>query len=213
MRYLMVFFILSPCLLDAQTVIESIIGNLKFVTEIPYACEIIQIDNEPIQKDTFIYNIGCGDKLFWDAVKLKDLAIPYLIEQLDNLEETEASFPYQGGQCKVADISYIVLQEIIHGIPTAQLLNVNPKDFDCGYCYYYLTLRDKENRIRFKRAVSEWYLQNKDYMIWISENKYETCDCSGKHPSDGFYLIKKLTKSTNAQQALCSIARLSFKRH
>ena len=25
-------------------------------------------------------------------------------------------------------------------IPTAELLNVNPEDYDCGYCYYHITL-------------------------------------------------------------------------
>ncbi len=191
MKYLVVYLILFPYLLNAQIDIKTKIDSLKYVSEIPYACEIIQIGDKPIQKDTFIYNIGCGDKLFWDAVRLKDLAIPYLIEQLDNLEETQASFPYQGGQCKVADVSYIVLQEIIHGIPTAQLLNVNPKEFDCGYCYYHLTLQDKNNRIKFKKQITDWYQTNKDNMVWIPENEFGTCDCSGKHPNGGFYMIKK----------------------
>lgn len=191
MKYLVICLIFFPYLLNAQIDFKIKIDSLRYVKEIPYACEIIQIDNNPIQKDTFIYNIGCGDKLFWDAVRLKDLAISYLIEQLDNLEETKASFPFQGGQCKIADVSYIVLQEIIHEIPTAQLLNVNPKYFNCGYSYYHITLKDKENRIKFKKAVSNWYQNNKDKMVWIPENKFGTCECSGKHPSGGFYMVRK----------------------
>jgi len=109
---------------------------------------------------------------------------------LDNSDLTLASFPNQGGQCKVSDVSYIVLQEIIHGIPTAQLLNVNPDDFDCGYCYYHLTLSDEKNRLKFKDAFLKWYKENKDKLIWVSDNKYETCDCSGKHPSRGHFEIK-----------------------
>jgi hypothetical protein len=191
MKLSSIILILFPCFAFSQINIKDKIDSLKYVSEIPYECEIIQIINNKFPTDTFIYNIGCGDKLFWDAVKLKDKAIPNLIEQLDNIKETPASFPFQGGQCKVADISYIVLQEIIHGIPTAQLLNVNPKDFDCGYCYYYLTLMDKENRVKFKLAVLNWYFENKDQLIWVRNDKYETCDCNGKHPNGGHFEIKK----------------------
>ena len=191
MRFAITILICIPWITSAQSNIKSKIDSLKFVSEIPYECEIIQNGDNSFKNDTFIYSIGCGDRLFWDVVKLKVSAIPYLLEQLDNLEETPTSFPYQGGQCKVADIAYVILEEIVHGLPTAKLLNVNPNNFDCGYCYYYLTLREKENRIKFKKAVSDWYAENKENLFWVSNNKYMTCDCSGKHPSGGHYEIKK----------------------
>ncbi|MEA3495962.1 MAG: hypothetical protein U9R42_08000 [Bacteroidota bacterium] len=189
MRFLTLILILFTHITIAQISIKSTIDSLKFVSEIPYACEIhpeIYVKN----KDTFMYNIGCGDKLFWNAVKLKEKGILSLIDQLDNLEYTLASFPYQGGQCKVADVAYIVLQEIIHGIPTAELLNVNPNDYDCGYCYYHIALEKKSNRKKFKRSVKRWYKTNKMNLIWISENKFMTCECNGKHPAGGYYKLK-----------------------
>lgn len=191
MRYTIMMLLFFPSLGIAQKDIISKIDSLKFVSKIPYICEIIYDGDSNLKEDSFPYSFGCGDKIFWNAVQLKGSAILYLIEELDNLGETPASFPNQGGQCHVADIAYIVLEEIVHGIPTAALLDVDPDDFDCGYCYYHLTLADKKNRKKFKKAVYDWYQENKQYMIWVSNNQFGTCDCSGKHPNGGHYEIKK----------------------
>ena len=191
MKQLTLILFLIPCLIFAQVDIKNQIDSLKFVTEVPYAGEIM-IDKENLSNsDTFVYNIGCGDRFLWDVVKLKEKAIPYLLELLDDTRETPASFPYQGGQCTVGKIAYIALQEIIHGIPTAKLLNVNPEDFDCGNCYYHITLDKRKNRKKFKKAVKQWYEQNKVNLVWINRPGFGTCDCSGKHPNGGHFELKK----------------------
>lgn len=174
-----------PLLTFAQTDIKTQIDSLKFATEVPYGCE------SPVGTENFIYNIGCGDIFLWNVVKLKDKAIPYLLELLDDATEIPASFPYQGGQCTVGKIAFIALQEIIHGIPTAELLKVNPEDYDCGSCYYHIALSKKKNRAQFKKAVKEWYEQNKVNLVWTNVPSYATCDCSGKHPSGGHFELKK----------------------
>lgn len=189
MRLLTLILILVSNSAIAQTAIKKTIDSLRYVSEIPYACETPPEIYEQ-NKDTFLFNIGCGDKLFWDAVKLKEQGIHYLIEQLDNVEKTIASFPYQGGQCKVADVAWIALQEIIHGLPTAELLNINPNDYDCGYCYYHITLEKKSNRKKFRKSVKEWYERNEENLIWVSKDNYMTCECTGKHPNGGYYELK-----------------------
>lgn len=96
MKYLTLILILISNGVIAQPEIKKTIDSLKYVSEIPYACGIPPEIYEQ-NRDTFMFNIGCGDKLFWDAVKLKQKGVPYLIEQLDNVDEKYASFPYQGG--------------------------------------------------------------------------------------------------------------------
>ena len=175
----------------AQTDIKRQIDSLKFVTEVPYACEIVIDRKHASYADTFLYNNGCGDRLLWNVVKLKENAIPYLLELLENTTETPASFPYQGGRCTVGKIAFIALEEIIHGIPTADLLKVNPADYDCGDCYYHIALSKKKKRAQFKKAVKQWFDQNKHKLVWTNSPAFATCECSGKHPSGGHFELKK----------------------
>lgn len=182
-------FLFSPFIMQAQNQVQRQVDSLKFVTEIPYICHY-RFSDEINGPDINPFALGCGDKLLWKVVMLKEKAISCLIEELDNMEETPASFPLQGGQCKVADVAYIALQEIIHGIPTAELLNVNPDNYDCGYCYYHYNLNKKNQRKKFKKAVAEWYNHNKDKLVWVNKEGFSTCDCSGPHPNGGYYIIE-----------------------
>ena len=112
MKQLTLILFLIPCLTFAQVDIKKQIDSLKFVTEVPYAGEIM-IDKENLSNsDTFVYNIGCGDRFLWDVVKLKEKAIPYLLELLDDTRETPASFPYQeigGSVLRMKVLYYIYL--------------------------------------------------------------------------------------------------------
>ncbi len=191
MKQLTLLLLLLPCLTFAQADIKNQIDSLKFVTEVPYAGEIMINKENLYNADTFVYNIGCGDRFLWNVVKLKEKAIPYLLELLDDTTETPASFPYSGGQCTVGKIAFIALEEIIHGIPTADLLKVNPADYDCGICYYHIALSKKKNRVQFKKAVKQWYEQNKVNLVWTNRPGFATCECSGKHPSGGHFELKK----------------------
>lgn len=117
-----ILLITFPLLTFAQTDIKKQIDSLIFSTEVPYT--ELQMYNK--SSDSILYTRGCGDQYLWNVIKLKEKAIPYLIELIDNTKETPASFPYQGGQCTLGKMAFIALQEIIHGIPTAELLQVNP---------------------------------------------------------------------------------------
>jgi len=39
---------------------KKLIDSLRFVTEMPYACEILLDKSAPYNRDTLIFNIGCG---------------------------------------------------------------------------------------------------------------------------------------------------------
>lgn len=193
-RTLTTALLVSVCFLcNAQSdFIKTTIDNLRFVKDMPYICEIVWSKNIPSTKNTFIYDTGCGDKIFWDVVRLKDKAIPYLIAKLNDSTEVEASVPNTGGQYAVGDVAYVALEEIIKGIPTYELLAVKFDEHGCGECAYYNHLRKSiHNREKFKKAVSKWFDKNKLNLVWIVSNEFSTCDCSGKHPNGGHYEIKK----------------------
>jgi len=160
---------------ELQEVVMQI-DSLKFVTEMPYICE----------------NGICGDNLYWEAVRLGKSGIELLIDKLDDTTTTQANIILFGGNYTTADIAFVVLNEIIHDIPTFELLGVPFDQNGCGYCSYWQHLnKDYKNRLEFKRAVKDWYHKNKDNLTWIKNNDFVTCDCRGQHPNRGHYELKK----------------------
>ena len=172
---------------------KKLIDSLRFVTEMPYACEVILDSKVSYNRDSMIYNIGCGDRFFWQVVKGKQEIIPLLLDRLDDTTQTIAPVPYFGGQYTVADIVYTALQEIIKDIPTFELLKINMDTSGCGYCSYWKYLRkDIKNREKFKFAVRNWYQKNKANLFWVTSNKVLTFDiCSFNHPNRGHFEVKK----------------------
>lgn len=160
--------------LELQEVIKQV-DSLKFVKEMPCICEIE----------------NCGDKLYWEVVKLGISGFELLIDKLDDTTSTTANVVLFGGNYTIADIAFSALSEIIHDIPTFELLGVPFDNEGCGYCSYWQHLnKDFENRKNFKEAVRIWYHRNKDNLVWIKSNEFSTCDCKGKHPNGGHYLLK-----------------------
>ena len=144
-----------------------------------------------ICRDT-IDNFGCGQTAFWTVVMEKERIIPYLIEKLDDTTRTEAIVPNIGGNWTVSDIAYSALREIIKGIPTFDLLGVPFDKNGCGDCSYWFYLReDMKNRQNFKVKVNNWYLVNKEKLVWVESDRVLTCDCAFRHPNGGHFEIKK----------------------
>jgi hypothetical protein len=171
--------------LELQEVITQI-DSLKFVKEMPYNCgDYVETNKRnPL-------TIGCGDELYWNSVKLNGNVIELLIDKLDDSTTTNAPVPFFGYNYTVADIAYTALQEIIHDIPTFDLLGVPFDKEDCGYCSYWQHLnKDFSNRQKFKETVKNWYHKNKDHLVWVEGNNFATCDCNGEHPNGGHYELK-----------------------
>ena len=157
-----------------QEIIRQV-DSLKFVEQMPYICE----------------NGICGDDFYWEVVKLSHNVIELLIDKLNDTTSTVAKAALFGYNYTVADIAFAALTEIIHDIPTFELLGV-PFDTDgCGYCSYWQHLNENfANRQEFKFAVRKWYHKNKNNLTWVKSNIFATCDCRGKHPNDGHYKLK-----------------------
>ncbi len=172
-----------PFTLLGQDEIKHQIDSLQYVKDMPYICRGNVENNE--------LSVGCGNKIFWDVVKQKEKAIPSLLEKLSDSTMTEANAPNFGYFHTVADIAYVALREIIHGIPTFELLGVEFDQEGCGYCAYWQHLnKDYQNRKNFKIAIQSWYNSNKDNLIWIESSSFSSCDCSGTHPNRGHYKLK-----------------------
>lgn len=160
--------------LELKEVIQQV-DSLKFAKEMPYICE------------TGL----CGDNLYWNTVRLGNSCIELLIDKLDDTTSTSVNVVLFGGNYTVADIAFKALSEIIHNIPTFELLGV-PFDKDgCGYCSYWRHLnKDFTKRQKFKEAVNNWYHKNKNNLVWVKSNDFSTCDCKGNHPNGGHYKLK-----------------------
>lgn len=162
------------------------VDSLRFIKEMPFDCEDKYYVNErhPL-------SIGCGDELYWNVVKLNENIIELLIDQLNDTTTTESIVPLFGYYYTTADIAFTALQEIIHKIPTFDLLEIEFDKEGCGYCSYWQHLnKSYENREKFKSAVKQWYHYNKDNFIWVESNSFETCICNGQHPNGGHYELK-----------------------
>lgn len=134
---------------------------------------------------------GNGDEIFWKVVQQKQTIVPTLISLLTDTTESQAYVPNFGGQYTVADIAYDALCEIIHGIPTFELLGVKFDDDGCGYCTYWNYLRsDIKNRKNFQTKVNAWYKTNKKKLVWVNSNEFEICDCATPHPNAGHFALK-----------------------
>jgi hypothetical protein len=183
---------LSSSLLTQRN-LHKLTDSLKFITEVPYSCELHTHNAVQQSPEKLIYNIGCGDRYFWQVVQGKQEIIPYLIDKLADTTITYAPVPYFGGHYTVADVAYRVLQEIIKDIPTFALLGVEFDTTGCGYCAYWNYLRANfRNRVKFKKAVSKWYHQSRKNLVWIESRKLLTVDNSGfNHPNGGYFIVKK----------------------
>lgn len=159
---------------ELQEVINQV-DSLKFVKEMPYICE------------TGI----CGDNLYWETVKLRESGVELLIDKLDDTTSTHANVVLFGANYTVADIAFSALREIIHNIPTYELLGVPFDNDGCGDCSYWQHLNyNLSNRQKFKEAVWNWYHKNKEKLIWVESNNFATCECKEQHPNGGHFELK-----------------------
>lgn len=171
--------------------LQLMTDSLRFVTDVPYICRDSVYTN---------YTVGCGDRIFWKVVKLGKDVVPYLINQLDDTTQTLAEVPNFGGYYTVADVAYVAMQEIIAGIPTFDLMEIEFDSLGCGYCAYWNHLRaDISNRKHFQREVRKW--EKTLGGRWIDSDSVLTCDCAFRHPNSGHY-IREYTLYNNNESGI-----------
>jgi hypothetical protein len=170
---------------ELQEVINQV-DSLKYVVEMPFICPTGIEDNK--------MSSGCGDDFFWNVVSLKQNVIELLIDKLDDTTVTQSFVPMYGYYFTVADLAFWVLVEIVRDIPKFKLMGVK-EDKSGEYAstdrpYWDFVNKGLKNRQKFKVAVKNWYHKNKDNLVWVESNIFSSCDCSGKHPNGGHYILK-----------------------
>ena len=174
-----------PLISFGQGQITNQIDSLQFIDDMPYICRGNVENNSNL-------NVGCGDKTFWNIVKQKEKAIPFLLNKLNETTMTKAIVPNFGYNYRVADIAYTALSEIVHGIPTFKLLGIEFDKEGCGYCAYWENLNENyQHRIDFRLATQNWYKSNKNKLVWVVSDSFSSCDCSNSHPNHGHYELKE----------------------
>jgi hypothetical protein len=178
MKIFLLILTIAPLFTSAQISTYQNIDSLKYVSAMP-------IMNEGNGESS------CGDKIFWNVVRKKEAAIPFLIRKLSDTTTTKAPVTYFGGNWTVADVAYNALEEIVNGIPTFELMKRKFDKKGCGYCVYWNHLRGSyNNRIKFQLAVKKWFKKNQHNFVWVSSDKYLTCECAGKHPNGGHFELR-----------------------
>ena len=157
---------------------KGLIDSMKFVTLMPHCLDDEQPDSNSI---------------YWKVVKLKLEVVDELIEIIDDTTETKAIVRWFGGHWTVGDISYNAIEEIIHGIPTFDLLGIK-YDENIGYSSYWFFVRsDIRNRQLFKEKLKKWYKKNKANLVWIT-SEWNVSECFYHNPNNGYYESKSEEK-------------------
>jgi hypothetical protein len=177
MKILTYILILIPALTFSQTDNKTLVDSILYVDKVPHC-----LDAVTEQLDT--------NGIFWKIVKMKDKAIPFLLDKIDDTTTTNAIVRHFGGYYTVGDLAYVTLQEIIHNIPTFELLGVPFDTNGCGYCAYWQHLSDFTNRQKFKIALKNWYDQNQLNLLW-TEYKWKGEECFYRNPNNGYYDFRK----------------------
>lgn len=162
--------------------------NLTTKVEIKISKDPIGVEDiKSIKSVPYIAN--CTDIIFWKLVKEGKRNIPDLIKKLtDETILEDVYVPMFGGKYTVADVSLVILNEKIKGIPIFDLIN---KKFskECGYCIYWYFVREKKsNRILLQKNLKKWYKENEKKLVWIKSQNALTGDCFS--PANGHYEIK-----------------------
>lgn len=192
-------FTMSAVLLSASSLLFAQAGKKEFreilrkVADAPYTCEYLIIDEIPgVSTDTFIFNTGCGDSLFWNIVKTKDKGIMPLISLLDCRELSAAPVPYCGNNYTVGVLAYMALSEIINGLPSiSESLPPGSEEEGTAWCGCLQVMRQDPAKVKiFKKTIARWYRKNRKELVWVYSDSFSTLDaCSFNHPNKGHYEI------------------------
>jgi hypothetical protein len=148
-------------------------SKLADITEMPYIPEL------------------SGDIRYWEIVTKGLNAVPCLIELLSDTMDTCIPIPNFGDNYKIGDIAHSALQDIIHGIPIADIIPVN--DTVGGYWIYLNYTTDYTNRISYQKKLEKWYQNNHALLLWKEDTRiYRTSTnwpLQNRHPAGGYYII------------------------
>lgn len=165
--------------------------------------QILAQQDKKIGIDTILYQITdvpyipelSGDSLFWVIVMQGLDVVPSLIEELDDTTITSITIPNFGGFYTIADISFSILGKIIHKLPILDIIRTNKEyPLDEGLTYWSFVKYNYKNRIYLKQELNEWFIRNKEKLIWIPDfREYKAVPNwkfpTKQYPSKGYYKL------------------------
>jgi hypothetical protein len=134
-----------------------------------------------------------GDKVFWEIVNKKLIAIDPLIELVSDTTSTKAPVPNFGGYYTVGDVAYHIITEIIRDIPTSYFVSKHNQKADS---YWEYVRMDYPNRIALQKDLKAWFRKNKRNLVWVPDTvRYKTARNwpyqSNQHPAGGYFQLKR----------------------
>ncbi len=170
--FLFILFLSSACISD------ELDERISYISDMPYCPEY------------------SGDSLYWDIVKDGLVIVPQLIDKLNDSTTTELIVPLWGGYYTVADISHLLIWNIIQDVPILDLVGSTQEERDQdGYgCYWAFVRKDYQNRIILQSRIRHWFEKNKDNLVWKKELRVvEPNDrmYPVNHPAGGYFILKE----------------------
>lgn len=122
--------------------------------------------------------------IFWRIVQQKKLAIPYLIDKLNDTAITLVTYECKKSNLNVGDIAYFALDQI--GDFPASTVMQSQFDVYSGNCWsFYYWLFDNYNKPECKKKVSEFYSTSQ--FKWVVIPEKERSKAQKKYHITGHY--------------------------
>ena len=126
-------------------------------------------------------HLDCSSRIYWQVVAKGKLAIPILIDKLNDTTKTNVSFSCKNAALNVGEVAYLALNEIAE-LP---IFVITQKQFDVvenGCWNFYKYLFDNKNKPHFQELVRNWYSINQSNfeMKRIPVNTLSNCQIQYK---------------------------------
>lgn len=129
------------------------------------------------------------DSDYWKIIAYQKIAIPYLIEKLNDEHITNAKYNCKTENLKVGDIAYLALNEILN-IPLFEVTNVQFDWFENNGCRGGLFNYIENNRNKFKEQVDQYYLKNKLKLKFVKFKKRDLTKCRIQNKINGYFKVE-----------------------
>lgn len=152
--------------------------ELSDLKEIPEFYKISSIVSNIYDESSKTFSQSCGDKEYWEIVKMGENAIPFLISKLNSSVKTTIPVPCSDSLLTEGCLAFILIDEIL-SIPYFIVFHMQFDSFDWS-CDFPHGLLDyvMENPDNTQTKISDWYEQNSNRITKkkMREANQTTCE-------------------------------------
>lgn len=142
--------------------VAALINNTNAVADDALKSAILKIGDMPYICRGIEGSEGCGDRYYWENIRKGNIAVPGLIELIDDNTDVGLAVPNFGGNYTVGDIAVIQIRDIHTDFPLEAIIK-NKLGYSGGsemggFWYYWRFVRENpENRTLLKKEVYKWW--------------------------------------------------------